>query len=217
MKRTRSVAAVLVFLGGVVASCLVSACSLQRVRSPQKPGDADLVMLLPDPERNTTGKAVASGNGASAELDKAGEYTLVGVNQPPTRVKMMKESEVKRLYGDLLASLPPPPRHFTLYFRFESDELTDESRALVPDVLKAMKDRPVPEVAVVGHTDTTGTPGNNFELGLKRGNMVRGLLVAAGLDATAVEVTSHGEAVLLVRTPDETYEPRNRRVEITIR
>ena len=43
------------------------------------------------------------------------------------------------------------------------------------------------------------------------------LLVAAGLDATSVEVTSHGEAVLLVRTPDETYEPRNRRVEITIR
>jgi peptidoglycan-associated lipoprotein len=32
-----------------------------------------------------------------------------------------------------------------------------------------------------------------------------------------VAVTSHGEAVLLVRTPDETYEPRNRRVEITIR
>jgi outer membrane protein OmpA-like peptidoglycan-associated protein len=190
---------------------------MQRVRTPQKPVDADLVMLLPDPERSTTGKAVASGNGASAELDAAREYTLVGVNQPPTRVKMMKESEVKRLYGELLASLPPPPRHFTLYFRFESDELTDESRALVPDVVKAMKDRPVPEVAVVGHTDTTGTAANNYELGLKRGNMVRGLLVAAGLDGTAVEVTSHGEAVLLVRTPDEIYEPRNRRVEITIR
>jgi outer membrane protein OmpA-like peptidoglycan-associated protein len=215
MKRTRSVAAVLVVCGAV-ASCLVSACSLQRVRTPQ-PGEADLVMLLPDPERNTTGRAVTSANGASAELDAAGEYTLVGVNQPPTRVKMMKESEVKRLYGDLLASLPPPPRHFTLYFRFESDELTDESRALVPDMVQAMKDRPVPEVAVVGHTDTTGTPANNHELGLKRGNMVRGLLVAAGLDAMAVEVTSHGEAVLLVRTPDETYEPRNRRVEITIR
>lgn len=190
---------------------------MQRVRTPQGPGDADLVMLLPDPERNATGRAAVSNAGASADLDAAGEYTLVGVNQPPTRVKMMKESEVKRLYGDLLASLPPAPKHFTLYFRFESDELTDESRALVPDVLQAMKNRPVPEVSVVGHTDTTGTPNSNFDLGLKRGNMVRGLLVAAGLDATSVEVTSHGEAVLLVRTPDETYEPRNRRVEITIR
>ena len=213
MNCKRSVAAVIV----VFAAGLGSACSMQRMRTPHRPGEADLVMLLPDPERDTTGRAAVSSAGASADLDAAGEYTLIGVNQPPTRVKMMKESEVKRLYGDLLATLPPAPTHFTLFFRFESDELTDESRALVPDVLRAMKNRPVPEVAVVGHTDTTGTPTSNFDLGMKRGNMVRGLLLAAGLDPKAVEVTSHGEAVLLVRTADETYEPRNRRVEITIR
>jgi outer membrane protein OmpA-like peptidoglycan-associated protein len=80
-----------------------------------------------------------------------------------------------------------------------------------------MKNRPVPEISVVGHTDTTGTPASNFELGMKRGIMVRNLLVDAGLDPSAVEVTSHGEAVLLVATPDEIYEARNRRVEITIR
>jgi outer membrane protein OmpA-like peptidoglycan-associated protein len=75
----------------------------------------------------------------------------------------------------------------------------------------------VPEVSVVGHTDTTGTSRSNVELGMKRGIMVQGLLVQAGLNSSAIEVTSHGEAVLLVTTPDETYEPRNRRVEITIR
>jgi peptidoglycan-associated lipoprotein len=47
--------------------------------------------------------------------------------------------------------------------------------------------------------------------------MVRTLLVDAGLDPSAIEVTSHGEAELLVRTPDNTYEARNRRVEITIK
>jgi outer membrane protein OmpA-like peptidoglycan-associated protein len=52
---------------------------------------------------------------------------------------------------------------------------------------------------------------------MKRATMVRALLGEAGLDPASIEVTSHGEAVLLVRTPDETYEPRNRRVEITIR
>ena len=36
----------------------------------------------------------------------------------------------------------------------------------------------------------------------------------AGLDASAVEVISHGESDLLVRTADEVAEPRNRRVEI---
>jgi outer membrane protein OmpA-like peptidoglycan-associated protein len=41
--------------------------------------------------------------------------------------------------------------------------------------------------------------------------------VQAGLDASTVEVTSHGETDLLVKTPDETPEPRNRRVEIAVR
>jgi peptidoglycan-associated lipoprotein len=95
--------------------------------------------------------------------------------------------------------------------------LTAESRALIPDILGSVKQRPAPEVVVTGHTDTTGSPASNFELGLKRGTMVRTLLVDAGLDPSAIEVTSHGEAELLVRTPDNTYEARNRRVEITIK
>ena len=37
------------------------------------------------------------------------------------------------------------------------------------------------------------------------------------IDPTSIEVTSHGEAALLVSTADDTYEPKNRRVEITIR
>ncbi len=80
-----------------------------------------------------------------------------------------------------------------------------------------MKQRPLPEVVVTGHTDTTGSSVSNFELGLKRAATVRGLLVDAGLVSSAIEVASHGEAVLLVSTPDNTYEPRNRRVDITIR
>jgi hypothetical protein len=201
----------------VALSAGLAACGPLRVRGPENRPDADLIMLLPDPGTGATGGAVVSNGGGAAILDSAREFTLVGDNGGPARVKMMADSEVKRLYGDVLAALPPAPEYFTLLFKFESDELTEESRAMVPGVIRALKGRPAPEVGVVGHTDTTGTPESNFELGMKRGNTVRTLLVEAGLDPAAIEVTSHGEAVLLVKTPDETYEPRNRRVEITIR
>jgi outer membrane protein OmpA-like peptidoglycan-associated protein len=213
MNSIRLAAAVLV----TIAAGLLANCGPQYVRAPEGRGDADLIMLLPDPYSGTAGRAVVSNGPGSVDLDETRQFTLVGLNQPPTRVTVMNEPDVKRLFGDVLAALPPAPTHFTLFFRFESDELTDESRALVPDVLQAMKNRPVPEISVVGHTDTTGTPASNFELGMKRSIMVRNLLVDAGLDPSAVEVTSHGEAVLLVATPDEIYEARNRRVEITIR
>jgi outer membrane protein OmpA-like peptidoglycan-associated protein len=129
----------------------------------------------------------------------------------------MSEAEVKRLFGEALAALPPAPRHFTLLFRFESDALTEESTALVPEILRTVKGLSVPEVVVVGHTDTMGEAKTNIALGLRRANSVRKILVEAGLALSTIEVTSHGEADLLVKTPDNTPEPRNRRVEITVR
>jgi outer membrane protein OmpA-like peptidoglycan-associated protein len=62
-----------------------------------------------------------------------------------------------------------------------------------------------------------GTPPANVELGLKRAMMVRALLVDAGLAPATIEVTSHGEGDLLVRTADDVPEPRNRRVEISVK
>ena len=87
----------------------------------------------------------------------------------------------------------------------------------LPDVLQAVKSDPVPEVVVIGHTDTTGTPQSNAELGLRRANAVRTLLVQVGLNESAIDVRSHGEAELLVPTADGVFEPKNRRVEITVR
>jgi outer membrane protein OmpA-like peptidoglycan-associated protein len=42
-------------------------------------------------------------------------------------------------------------------------------------------------------------------------------LIEAGVDRSAIVVTSHGEATLLVPTADNVNEPRNRRVDITVR
>ena len=215
-------------LMAAAAAVTLSACGPKQVRTPEPPPDpktATLVMLLPDAEGGTTGAASVAGKTpsqttkkpASVELTGARQSTLVGLNGSATKVTVLSDAEVQAQFGSLLSALPPAPQHFILYFRFESDELTAESRALVPDILRAVKDRPVPEVVATGHTDTTGTPASNYELGMKRATMVRALLAEAGLDPASIEVTSHGEAALLVRTPDDTYEPKNRRVEITIR
>jgi outer membrane protein OmpA-like peptidoglycan-associated protein len=129
----------------------------------------------------------------------------------------LSDDEVTRLFGAALAALPPAPKHFTLQFKFESDTLTDASAALVPEILAAVKVLAVPEVMIVGHTDTMGDRKSNVALGLKRAMAMRAILVRAGLLPSLVDVTSHGESDLLVKTRDNTPEPRNRRVEITVR
>jgi outer membrane protein OmpA-like peptidoglycan-associated protein len=194
----------------------VAGCGPQRVRTSASPGQS-LVVLLPDPGDGAVGRAVVSSPVGATDLAAARESTSVSLNQPPAPVTIMSEADVKRVFGDALAALPSAPQHFILYFRFESEELTEESRALLPQILQAVKDRPFPDVAVVGHTDTTGTRAANFELGLRRANAIRGRLVDAGMDASMIEVTSHGEADLLIKTADQVLEARNRRVEISVR
>jgi outer membrane protein OmpA-like peptidoglycan-associated protein len=195
---------------------LTTACGPKQIAGPSRPG-ASTIVLLPDAPRGTVGRAGVSNAAGSTDLDAAGEATTVSANEAPSPARTMSDRDVRRLFGEALSALPPALEHYALNLRFESDELTEQSQALVPEILKTVKARVAPDVVVIGHTDTTGASEANFKLGLKRAMMVRALLVRAGLDAGLVEVVSHGEGNLLVQTPDDTPEPRNRRVEIAVR
>ncbi len=202
----------------LVCIALTVACGPRRVATQTDGPDLpDLIALLPEPEGGATGQATVANKLGSVDLDAERETVSVLPGQAPARVVTLGKAELNAIFGDTLGSMPRPPQFFVLYFRFESDELTDFSRALLPQVLKAVVSFPAPEVVAVGHTDTTGDGKANVALGLNRANAVRTLLIGAGLDASLIEVTSYGEADLLVKTPDETAEPRNRRVEIAVR
>jgi outer membrane protein OmpA-like peptidoglycan-associated protein len=196
-------------------AALAAACAAKHAPTSVERGQS-LVALLPDPETNKTGRATVWNKAGSADLDSERKAVLSSEKQMG-RVAKLSDDDVERLFGAALEALPPEPRNFTLYFKFESDELTEESTQLVPTILAVVKKRSDPEVAVVGHTDTMGPPKANVELAMKRAAFVGKLLVAAGLSGSIIELSSHGEAALLIRTPDETPEPRNRRVEITVR
>jgi outer membrane protein OmpA-like peptidoglycan-associated protein len=201
-----------------LAGALGVACGPKHVSSPPARTTTETHdVLLQDSDTRLTGRASLFNQSGSADLEAARDSAIATPSHRPGPVTRMSEQEVQRIFGSVLAALPPAPVHFTLYFRFESNELTDESRALVPEILNIVKKRAVPEVSVIGHTDTMGAPRANIDLGLNRATTVRNLLVSAGLDASTVEVTSHGESNLLIHTPDETPEPRNRRVEISVR
>jgi len=200
------------------AVLVTAACAAKRVAPPPaRPTPPATIALLPDPETGKTGRAQVGNEFGSTTIDSPRATTRVSADAAPGPVKTMSAAEVDRLFGDALAALPPAPKHFILYYEFESDKLTRGSTELLPEVLRAVKALAVPEVLIIGHTDTMGGAKANFALGMRRAESVRDLLVNAGLAPAMVEVTSHGEGDLLVRTPDKTPEPRNRRVEITVR
>lgn len=197
-----------------VALIVSAGCGPKRIASPA-PGGTQVV-LLEDPDSPKSSVNVSSKAGSVA-LTAPFESTTVDATRAPAAPVKLDEADVQRQFASVLADLPAAARHFNLYFRLDTSDLTEESRAILPDVLSAVAARKVAEVTVIGHTDTTGPAANNYRLGLDRAQTVKTLLIRAGLDASLVEVESHGEADLLQKTPDNTAEPRNRRVEITIR
>jgi outer membrane protein OmpA-like peptidoglycan-associated protein len=206
----------LAFVATVLAAVLGTGCA-SRGTAPTAQGGRSLIVLLPQSEGEPASLVTVSNAAGRIELREPFHSTEVAGSVAPPPPAALAEADVEREFGDLLATLPAAPQRYQLYFRLDSPELTDESRALVPMVLKAVADRPVPDVTVIGHTDTTGNSASNYRLGLARAGTVRDLLADVGLDPAMVEVQSHGETDLLVSTPDGTAEPRNRRVEITVK
>jgi outer membrane protein OmpA-like peptidoglycan-associated protein len=88
-------------------------------------------------------------------------------------------------------------------------------------MLADMAARKAAEVVITGHTDTVGSAADNDRLSLGRAKAVAAKLndtfAAKGVKSDAIATVGRGERDPLVKTPDQTAEPKNRRVEITVR
>ncbi len=129
----------------------------------------------------------------------------------------LSEAEVRQSFGVAIEALPARPTTFLLYFVTATDEPTDESKEELKKILAELRQRAVPDIMVVGHTDTVGESEANDLLSARRAERTKGFLVEIGIPARQIQTAGRGERELLVPTADNVDEPRNRRVEINVR
>ena len=129
----------------------------------------------------------------------------------------LTKAEIDQRFGSTLAALPGKPATFTLYFLEGRDELTPESKLELDKVFSELKRRPLPDIVVTGHSDTVGSLSFNDKLSLQRAERLREMLVELGIPAERIQATGRGKRELMVPTEDNVSEPRNRRVEISVR
>ena len=176
-----------------------------------------LIVLLPD-EDGQVGEIVVENKGGTQVLTEPHHATEVkAADVSPTAPVTMKKEEVLRVFGEALSALPEPPIRFLLYFITGTPELTAESKRQIPKILRAIEARKSKDIAIIGHTDRVGSREENQTLGLKRATSIKNILVSDGVDPSGIEVVSHGEDNPSIETKDNVAEPRNRRVEITVR
>jgi len=156
-----------------------------------------------------------AGKPGKTTLDAANPVVMHDGDQP--RAGDISAEQLRSRMTQALAAQPLPPKRFTLYFIEGSDILTTESKAVVTSIFDEIKQRPDPDLIVVGHTDRVGSIADNDQLSIKRANTVRQQLIKLGIDAENIQASGRGERSPLVPTADEVAEPRNRRVEIMVR
>lgn len=200
------------FLGALL---LAGGCAATPKRASAPRGD-DVIVLLPD-EHGKTGAIIVSGEGGQRLLSEPRQAVRVSAGAPPGKPFVMTGEEVSARAGPALRALPPPPVRFVLFFRHDTAELTAESRPTMAAVVRAIRERGAVDISVVGHTDRAGRRDHNYRLSLERSRAVAARLTAEGADASILQITSHGEDNPLVPTRDRVHEPRNRRVEVTVR
>jgi outer membrane protein OmpA-like peptidoglycan-associated protein len=172
----------------------------------------ETVVVLPSPDGHTGTVVVQRG-----ETRQVLDQPYATSRSDEDKVEQLSAAAVKETFGSTLQALPARPATFVLYFITGTDELTPESKAELQNVLAALKDRPAPDVLVIGHTDTVGELTTNDRLSAQRAETVKGFLVQIGIPAERITTAGRGEREPLVRTADEVDEPRNRRVEINVR
>jgi outer membrane protein OmpA-like peptidoglycan-associated protein len=173
------------------------------------------VVLLPGRD-GKVGAVVVQEGGRETELNTAYASVQTGAGGA-LEPGQATPDQVRAIFGDALAAEPPRPVTFILYFVEGTDQFTPESQALVDQVMVAIASRPAPELTVAGHTDAVGTDPFNDALSLRRAERVRALLIGRGLAPDSIRAIGRGKREPRVPTPDGIPEPRNRRVEITVR
>jgi len=174
------------------------------------------LILMPD-ESGKVGAITVKTPGDIRVIDKA--YNFVTTKEGNSRLsetQALSEAQVRQEYADLLKAQPAKPSSFILYFISGSTNLVKESLAIIPQVIDQIKAQMPTEISIIGHTDTTGTDNINDKLSLERAKAVEKILKDSMPSLNVVSIQSFGSKDLLVPTPPNVDEPRNRRVEILI-
>lgn len=130
----------------------------------------------------------------------------------------------KAAYMKAMAALEKPvpmaraPKSFQVYFDLNKSDITAEAAKTIAEAAAEAKKTGAKQINLVGHADNSGPKGSayNMALSVKRADAVKVALGKQGIDVKMIGIAAKGDTSLLVPTPANTREMKNRRVEIVL-
>lgn len=113
----------------------------------------------------------------------------------------------------------PPPEDtgpegmVTVYFGFNTSDLTDETRDALATNAEYLRNHPDAKIQIEGHCDERGSTEYNLALGERRALAVKQYLTKVGIDPSRLELISFGEERLADPGMSDEAHAKNRRAE----
>jgi len=134
--------------------------------------------------------------GACSTSEEAAQTTAsTGAAKPAPAKKEVKKKK-----------LPPSGSPFTVYFKFDSTDMTEESHGAIFDILQKVGTYKPKAVEIIAHTDKPGTDEYNMKLSQKRADALADMVKGAG--AKTVRTVAMGEKEPVVDTPKKNQTNR---------
>jgi len=200
-------------LGLAFIAVALAGCCAPRNKAMVAP---ELFAVIPSSSDGHVGSIVVQRGADNRVIDSAYAAQRVRADGALETARL-DPTELTRVFGPTLDALPGRPTSYTLYFLEGKDELTPESRVELEKVFADLKRRPLPDIVVIGHTDTVGGLPFNDRLSLARAERMREMMIELGIPGERIQAAGRGKRELLVPTEDNVSEARNRRVEINVR
>jgi outer membrane protein OmpA-like peptidoglycan-associated protein len=201
-----------------LAAIALVALSLAGCATPPPPVDSveTTVVLMPDEDGNV-GKITVTTPQGSHVVDKAYTATTVRhVDTTPSADQFVGEQVLTSNYSQLMSAQPTKPRSFILYFGLGTSELTPDSRAQLPEVLRVAHERKPTEITIFGYADASGTEIRNEHLSAERARSIEAAMRKFDPQLAHITVQYFGSKNPVIATPGNVPEAKNRRAEIFI-
>lgn len=143
--------------------------------------------------------SIPSGSTAAVDCNVQGSLT-------PEQLQAQRLAEMQREVIERIAANK-------IYFAFDSNELSQESRQILTDKAQMLKANPNLILLIEGHCDERGTNEYNLALGERRSRAAYEYLVLAGIASTRLQIISYGEEYPAVQGTGEAVWGKNRRDE----
>ncbi|MEA2011319.1 MAG: OmpA family protein [Actinomycetota bacterium] len=130
---------------------------------------------------------------------------VLGPEKPPPPTRQEVE-ELERTLAELIEGK-------VVEFEFASDELTDDGKALLDELLVPLREFSAVSVRIEGHADAQGSPERNLELSFRRAQAVVVYFVDQGEDSNRFIAVGYGDTRPIADNSTEEGRQKNRRIE----